>query len=93
MISVTKVENVLVVQVKISGAARAVKNGFTRESNQRDLCHDCDKSRVLHQRFSHSFNLEAVSRSFLERVSLCSVSRVFIISYYPVYKELNLCFY
>ncbi|MDZ7900192.1 MAG: hypothetical protein U5N85_19490 [Arcicella sp.] len=35
---------------------------------------------------------EAVRRSVLERMSLCGVSRVFLISYYQVYKELNLCF-
>ena len=78
--------------MKIFGAARAVKNGFTKEGNQRVLCHDCGKSRVLHRKFSHDFDFEAVRRSFLERMSLCGVSRVFLISYYQVYKELNLCF-
>ena len=78
--------------MKISGAARAVKNGFTKGGNQRVLCYDCLKSRVLHRKFSQDFDFEAVRRSFLERVSLCGVSRVFLISYYQVYKELNLCF-
>ena len=79
-------------QVKIFGAARAVKNGFTKAGNQRVLCHDCLKSRVLHRKFQQDFDFEAIRRSFLERMSLCGVSRVFLISYYQVYKELNLCF-
>ena len=82
MLSITKLENVLVVQVKIFGAARAVKNGFTKGGNQRVLCHTCLKSRVLHRKFSHDFDFEAVRRSFLERMSLSGVSRVFLISYY-----------
>ena len=69
-------------QVKISGAARAVKNGFTHGGNQRVLCNDCGKTRVLHRKFSHNFDFEAVRRSFLERMSLCGVSRVFLISYH-----------
>ena len=68
------------------------KNGFTKGGNQRVLCYDCLKSRVLHRKFSHAFDFEAVRRSFLERMSLCGVSRVFLISYYQVYKELNVCF-
>ena len=79
-------------QAKISGAARAVKNGFTKEGNRRVLCHDCLKSRVLHRKFSQKFDFEAVRRSFLERMSLGGVSRIFLISYYQVYKELNICF-
>ena len=77
--------------MKISGVARAVKNGFTKGGNQRVLCYDCLKSRVLHRKFSYDFDFEAVKRSFLERMSLCGVSRVFLISYYQVYKELSLC--
>lgn len=69
-----------------------VKNGFTQGGNQRVLCYDCLKSRVLHRKISHDFDVEAIQRSFLERMSLCGVSRVFLISYYQVYKELNLCF-
>ena len=82
MLSITKLENVLVVQVKIFGAARAVKNGFTKGGNQRVLCYNCLKSRVLQRQFSHDFDFEAVRRSFLERMSLSGVSRVFLISYY-----------
>jgi hypothetical protein len=48
---------------------------------------------VLHRKYSHDFDFESVRRSFLERVSLCGVSRVFLISCYQVYKELNLCFW
>ena len=78
--------------MKISGVARAVKNGFTKGGNQRVLCYDCLKSRVLHRKFSYDFDFEAVRRSFLERMSLCGISRVFLISYYQVYKELNFYF-
>lgn len=69
-----------------------VKNGFTKERNQRVLCHDCLKSRVLRRKSSRAVDFGSVRRSFLERMSLCGVSRVFLISYYQVYKELNLCF-
>ena len=47
---------------------------------------------MLHRKFSQNFDFEAIRRSFLERMSLCGVSRVFLISYYQVYKELNLFF-
>ena len=50
------------------------------------------KSRVLHRKFSQKFDFEAVRRSFLERMSLDGVSRIFLISHYQVYKELNICF-
>lgn len=85
MLSITKIE-----KCPCCSSENIVKNGFTRGGNQRVLCYDCLKSRVLHRKFSHDF--EAVRRSFLERLSLCGVSRVFLISYYQVYKELNLCF-
>ena len=78
--------------MKISGVARAVKNGFTKGGNQRVLWYDCLKSRVLRRKFLYDFDFEAVRRSFLERMSLCGISRVFLISYYQVYKELNFYF-
>jgi transposase-like protein len=84
MLSVTKLE-----KCPCCSSENIVKNGFTKGGNQRVLCYDCLKSRVLHRKFSHDFNFEAVRRSFLERMSLCGVSRVFLISYYQVYKELN----
>ena len=87
MLSITKLE-----KCPCCSSENIVKNGFTKAGNQRVLCHDCLKSRVLHRKFSHDFDFEAVRRSFLERMSLCGVSRVFLISYYQVYKELNLCF-
>ena len=87
MLSVTKIE-----KCPYCSSENIIKNGFTRQGNQRVLCHDCDKSRVVHRKFSHDFDFEAVRRSFLERMSLCGVSRVFLISYYQVYKELNICF-
>ena len=87
MLSITKLE-----KCPCCSSENIVKNGFTKAGNQRVLCHDCLKSRVLHRKFSHDFDFEAVRRSFLERMSLCGVSRVFLISYYQVYKELNSCF-
>ncbi len=69
-----------------------VRNGFTKGGNQRVLCRDCLKSRVLHRKCAQKIDLQAVRRSFLERMSLCGVCRVFLISYYRVYRELNLCF-
>ena len=87
MLSVTKLE-----KCPCCSSENIVKNGFTKGGNQRVLCHDCLKSRVLHRKCSQDFDFEAVRRSFLERMSLCGVSRVFLISYYQVYKELNLCF-
>ena len=87
MLSITKIE-----KCPCCASENIVKNGFTKAGNQRVLCHDCLKSRVLYRKFSQDFDFEAVRRSFLERMSLCGVSRVFLISYYQVYKELNLCF-
>ena len=87
MLSITKIE-----KCPCCASENIVKNGFTKAGNQRVLCHDCLKSRVLYRKFSQDFDFEAVRRSFLERMSLCGVSRVFLISYYQVYKELTLCF-
>ena len=69
-----------------------VKNGFTKDGNQRVLCNSGLKSRVLHRKFGQDFDVQSIRRSFLERMSLCEVCRVFLISYYQVYKELNLRF-
>ena len=85
-------ENAPIVQAKISGVARVVKNGFTKDGNQRVLCNSGLKSRVLHRKFGQDFDVQSIRRSFLERMSLCEVCRVFLISYYQVYKELNLRF-
>ena len=85
-------ENAPIVQAKISGVARVVKNGFTKDGNQRVLCNSGLKSRVLHRKFGQDFDVQSIRRSFWERMSLCGVCRVFLISYYQVYKELNLRF-
>lgn len=76
---------------------KIVKNGFTKSKNQRVLCKECKKSRVLHKKSnqnkdSKEIDIQAIRRSFLERLSLNGVARIFLISYYKVYKELNLCF-
>ena len=87
MLSVTKLE-----KCPNCSSENIVKNGFTKAGNQRVLCNDCSKSRVLHRKFEQHFDIQSIRRSFLERMSLCGVCRVFFISYYQVYKELNLCF-
>lgn len=71
-------------------SSRIVKNGFTRHNNQRVLCRDCKKSLVLNRKKKGLIDHSALVRSFLERLSLCGVSRIFAISYYRVYFELNL---
>ena len=85
MLSVTKVE-----KCPNCSSENIVKNGFTTGANQRVLCKDCFKSRVLYRKNSQVVDNEALRRCFLERMSLCGVSRVFLLSYYQVYKELNL---
>lgn len=87
MLSVTKLE-----KCPNCSSENIVKNGFTYGGNQRVLCKDCSKSRVLYRKFDQDVDIDSVRRSFLERMSLCGVCRVFLISYYHVYKELNLCF-
>ena len=87
MLSITKIE-----KCPNCSSENIVKNGFTKTGNQRVLCHDCSKSRVLHRKFDQEFDVQSIRRSFLERMSLCGVCRVFLISYYRVYKELNLYF-
>lgn len=69
-----------------------VKDGFTKGRNQRVLCKECNKSRVLHKKNALPFSFEQIKRAFLERLSLCGVCRIFLISYYQVYKMLNLSF-
>ena len=56
MLSLTKLE-----QCPCCSSENIVKNGFTKPGNQRVLCHDCDKSRILHRKFSHDFDFEAVA--------------------------------
>jgi len=85
MLTVTKLE-----KCSKCGSNSIVKNGFTRHGNQRILCKGCGKSPVLHRKKETSVDRECLVRSFLERLSLCGVSRIFAISYYQVYYELNL---
>lgn len=85
MLSVTKVE-----KCPNCSSENIVKNGFTKGANQRVLCNDCLKSRVLYRKGSQAIDLEALRRCFLERMSLCGVCRVFLLSYYQVYQQLNL---
>lgn len=47
MISVTKIE-----KCPCCSSENIVKNGFTKAKNQRVLCKNCDKSRVLHKKIS-----------------------------------------
>lgn len=67
-----------------------VKNGFTRHGNQRIKCNSCHCCPVLQPKKAQNIDFEALKRSFLERLSLCGVSRIFAISYYQVYQNLNL---
>lgn len=85
MLTTTKIE-----QCPHCCSTKIVKNGFTRHKNQRVLCRDCGKSLVLNRKHKRPLDVSALVRSFLERLSLCGVSRIFAISYYKVYYELNL---
>lgn len=92
MISVTKIE-----KCPCCSSENIVKNGFTKAKNQRVLCKNCGKSRVLHKKSNpnnqiKAIDIEAIRRAFLERLSLRGVARIFLISYYRVYKELDLYF-
>jgi hypothetical protein len=69
---------------------RIVKNGFTRHGNQRIKCKDCYACPLLVPKKTSIIDLPSVRRSFLERLSLSGVSRIFAISYYQVYQQLNL---
>ncbi len=85
MLTVTKIE-----KCPNCCSENIVKNGFTRHKNQRVLCSDCGKSLVLNRKKKSYPDSSALVRSFIERLSLCGVSRIFAISYYRVYHELNL---
>lgn len=85
MLTVTKIE-----KCPNCGCRDIVKNGFTAYKNQRIKCKVCHKSPVLHRKKTFNYDRDCLIRSFLERLSLCGVSRVFAISYYRVYYELNL---
>ena len=87
MLSITKLQ-----KCPNCSSENIVKNGFTKGGNQRVFCNSCLKSRVLHRKFGQDFDVQSIRRSFLERMSLSGVCRVFLISYYQAYKELNLCF-
>ena len=85
MLTVTKVE-----KCPKCGSTDIVKNGFTRHGNQRIKCKACEKSPVLHPKKQHQYDTDCLVRSFLERLSLLGVSRVFALSYYQVYHQLNI---
>ncbi len=87
MLSITKIE-----KCPHCSSEKIVKDGFTKGRNQRVLCKDCGKSRVLHKKYAQILSFEQIQRSFLERLSLCGVCRIFCVSYYQVYKMLNFSF-
>ncbi|HCF28546.1 MAG TPA: IS1 family transposase [Cyanobacteria bacterium UBA11049] len=84
MLTVTKVE-----KCPHCGGTDIVKNGFTPHGNQRIYCKACEKSPVLHRK-KVGLSQKELSRAFLERLSLRGISRVFAVSYYYVFKQLNL---
>ncbi len=71
-------------------SADIVKNGFSRHCNQRIKCKACGSCPVLDRKKSLDVDVNCLIRSFLERLSLCGVARVFAISYYQVYHQLNM---
>ena len=85
MLAVTKID-----QCPKCGSEKIVKNGFTRHKNQRLLCENCQKTTVLHPKKTPRMDVQMLVGSFLERLSLCGVSRVFALSYDKVYQQLNL---
>ncbi len=86
MLTVTKVE-----KCPVCGTSEIVKNGFTRHGNQRIYCKTCQKTPVLvRKKATPVGKLAALSRAFIERLSLRGISRVFAVSYYQVFKQLNL---
>lgn len=87
MLSTTKIE-----KCPHCASENIVKDGFTKGGNQRVLCKDCGKSRVLHKKHALPLSFEQIQRAFLERLSLCGVCRIFCVSYYDLYKMLNLSF-
>ena len=66
-----------------------VKNGRTVYGAQRCLCHDCGKTRVIERKIKED-NTELIQRSFLERLSLRGICRVFRISLTTLYFLLEL---
>jgi IS1 family transposase len=86
MLTLTKVE-----KCPVCGAADIVRNGYTTHGNQRIYCKTCRKSPVLvRKKTTPTGKLAALSRAFIERLSLGGISRVFAVSYYQVFKRLNL---
>lgn len=60
-------------------SSNIVKNGHTRHGNQRCLCHDCGKTRVLIPRRSSALN-DFLEKALRERLSLRGIARIFGIS-------------
>lgn len=82
----------MLTEVKIEKCSKCdsiniVKNGFTGHGNQRIKCKGCGSSPVLHRKKALDVDINCLMRSFLERLSLCGVARVFAISYYQVYHQ------
>ena len=71
------------------GSKNIVKNGKTVYGAQRCLCHDCDKTRVIERKVKVD-NTELIQRSFLERLSLRGICRVFQISFSTLYLLLHI---
>jgi len=61
-----------------------VKNGHTTYGAQRCLCHDCGKTRVIERKIKVD-HTELIRRSFIERLSLRGICRVFRISFCTLY--------
>ena len=71
------------------GSKNIVKNGRTVYGAQRCLCHDCGKTRVIERKVKQD-NTEFIQRSFLERLSLRGICRVFKLSLSTLYFMLQL---
>ena len=71
------------------GSKNIVKNGRTIYGAQRSLCHDCGKTRVI-ERKNKLDQTKSIQRSFLERLSLRGICRVFKLSLSTVYFLLRL---
>jgi hypothetical protein len=86
MLTVTKVE-----KCPRCGANDIVKNGFTPHGNQRVYCKTGQKSPVLvPKKVTPISKLAALRGAFLEGLSLRGINGVFAVSYYQVFKQLNL---
>jgi hypothetical protein len=66
------------------------KKGFIRHNTQGALRKDCGKSPVLQRKKAIRCDPSQFRRACLERLSPSGVSRVFFISYYQVFRVLNL---